>query len=131
MTEVSLSKAPNHQLLPGRCSINGCPLLQGRPQGGATGGGRTGPRAVRGPCGERTENSPSILHPRNAIANGPRGITVWGTARGAVWGSVLKGLTSVVVLKVEESAVHSLPSPTIPARPEIQTCALRITSPTL
>ncbi len=28
MTEVSLSKAPNPQLLPGRRSINGCPLLR-------------------------------------------------------------------------------------------------------
>ncbi len=28
MTEVPLSKAPNPQLLPGRCSINGCPLLR-------------------------------------------------------------------------------------------------------
>ncbi len=27
-TEVPLSKAPNPQLLPGRHSINGCPLLQ-------------------------------------------------------------------------------------------------------
>ncbi len=27
-TEVSLSRAPNPQLLPGRRSINGCPLLQ-------------------------------------------------------------------------------------------------------
>ncbi len=28
MTEGSLSKAPNPQLLPGRSSINGCPLLR-------------------------------------------------------------------------------------------------------
>ncbi len=28
MTEVPLSKAPNHQLLPRCCSINGCPLLR-------------------------------------------------------------------------------------------------------
>ncbi len=28
-TEVPLSKAPNPQLLPGRRSMNGCPLLQG------------------------------------------------------------------------------------------------------
>ncbi len=28
MTEMPLSKAPNPQLLPGRCSINGCPLLR-------------------------------------------------------------------------------------------------------
>ncbi len=28
MTELPLSKAPNPQLLPGRRSINGCPLLQ-------------------------------------------------------------------------------------------------------
>ncbi len=28
MTEVPLSKAPNPQLLPGRRSINGCPLLR-------------------------------------------------------------------------------------------------------
>ncbi len=27
-TEVPLSKAPNPQLLPGHCSINGCPLLR-------------------------------------------------------------------------------------------------------
>ncbi len=27
-TEVPLSKAPNPQLFPGRCSINGCPLLR-------------------------------------------------------------------------------------------------------
>ncbi len=27
-TEVPLSKAPNPRLLPGRCSINGCPLLR-------------------------------------------------------------------------------------------------------
>ncbi len=28
MTEVPLSKAPNPKLLPGCCSINGCPLLR-------------------------------------------------------------------------------------------------------
>ncbi len=28
MTEVPLSKVPNPQLLPGRCNINGCPLLR-------------------------------------------------------------------------------------------------------
>ncbi len=28
MTEVPLSKAPNPQLLPGRRSVNGCPLFQ-------------------------------------------------------------------------------------------------------
>ncbi len=40
-------------------------------------------------------------------------------ARGAVGSSVpcSRG-TSVMVLRVEESAVHSLPPPTIPARPE-------------
>ncbi len=27
MTEAPLGKGPNPQLLPGRCSINGCPLL--------------------------------------------------------------------------------------------------------
>ncbi len=27
-TEVPLSKAPNPELLPGRCSINGCPVLR-------------------------------------------------------------------------------------------------------
>ncbi|MCJ8743520.1 hypothetical protein PDJAM_G00094900 [Pangasius djambal] len=41
----------------------------------------------------------------------------------------------VVVLRVEESAGHSLPPPTIPARPETQTrnlqVHLRVTSPTL
>ncbi len=47
------------------------------------------------------------------------------------FGALLKGLTSVVVLKVEESAVHSLPPPTIPARPETRTRNLWITSPTL
>ncbi len=41
---------------------------------------------------------------------------------GSSWGfgALLKG-TSVVVLKVEESAVHSLPPPTIPAAPETRT----------
>ncbi len=44
---------------------------------------------------------------------------------------LLKGLTSVVVLKVEEGAVHSLPPPTIPARPGTRTRDLWVTSPTL
>uniref|UniRef100_A0A671LF72 Uncharacterized protein n=1 Tax=Sinocyclocheilus anshuiensis TaxID=1608454 RepID=A0A671LF72_9TELE len=41
---------------------------------------------------------------------------------GSSWrfGALIKG-TSVVVLKVEKSAVHSLPPPTIPAGPETQT----------
>ncbi len=41
---------------------------------------------------------------------------------GSSWGfdALLKG-TSVVVLKVEESAAHSLPPPTIPAGPETGT----------
>ncbi len=38
---------------------------------------------------------------------------------------------SVVVLKVEESAGHSLPPPTIPAGPETRTCDLWVTTPTL
>ncbi len=41
---------------------------------------------------------------------------------GSSWGfgALLKG-TSVVVLKVEDSAVYSLPPPTIPAGPETRT----------
>ncbi len=52
---------------------------------------------------------------------------------GSSWGfcALLKSLTSVVVLKVEESAVHSLPPPTIPAGPETRTHNLWVTSPTL
>ncbi|MCJ8728948.1 hypothetical protein PDJAM_G00010640, partial [Pangasius djambal] len=56
---------------------------------------------------------------------------------GSSWGfgALLKGLTSVVVLRVEESTGHSLPPPTIPAGPETQThnlqVHLRVTSPTL
>ncbi len=52
---------------------------------------------------------------------------------GSSWGSgaLLKGLTSVVVLRVEESAGYSLPPPTIPAGPETQTHDLQVTSPTL
>ncbi len=46
-------------------------------------------------------------------------------------GALLKGLTSVVVLKVEEGAGYSLPPPTISARPETQTCDLHVTSPIL
>ncbi len=45
------------------------------------------------------------------------------------FGALLKGLTSVVVLKVE-SAGYSLPPPTIPAAPETQTRDLQVTSPT-
>ncbi len=54
---------------------------------------------------------------------------------GSSWGfgALLKGLTSVVVLKVERK--HWLftppPPPTITARPETRTCNLRVTSPTL
>ncbi|MCI4391074.1 hypothetical protein PGIGA_G00130030, partial [Pangasianodon gigas] len=56
---------------------------------------------------------------------------------GSSWGfgALLKGLTSVVVLRVGESAGHSLPPPTIPAGPETRThdlqVHLRVTSLTL
>ncbi|KAB5540146.1 hypothetical protein PHYPO_G00098460 [Pangasianodon hypophthalmus] len=43
-------------------------------------------------------------------------------------GALLKGLTSVVVLRVGESAGHSLPPPTIPAGPETQTHNLQVAS---
>ncbi len=46
------------------------------------------------------------------------------------FGALLNGLTSVVVLLVDESAVHSLPPPTIVAGPETPTHDLRVTSPT-
>ncbi len=48
---------------------------------------------------------------------------------GSSWwfGALLKVLTSVV----EESALHSLPPPTIPAGPETRTRNLWVTSPTL
>ncbi len=49
-------------------------------------------------------------------------------ARGAVGGSVAQGHLS---RGIEGGAVHSLPPPTIPARPETQTCNLWVTSPTL
>ncbi len=52
---------------------------------------------------------------------------------GSSWGfgALLKGLTSVVVLKVERVLVIHSPPPTIPAGPEIRTHDLRVTSPTL
>ncbi len=52
---------------------------------------------------------------------------------GSSWGfrAFLKGLTSVLVLKVEESPVYSLSPPTIPAGPETRTCDLWVTSLTL
>ncbi len=53
---------------------------------------------------------------------------------GSSWGfgALFKGLTSVVVLRVEESASYSLPPPpTIPAEPETQTHDLQVTSPNL
>ncbi len=51
---------------------------------------------------------------------------------GSSWGlSALLKSTSVVVLKVEESAGYSLPPPTIPAVPETRTRNLSITSLTL
>ncbi|MCJ8740883.1 hypothetical protein PDJAM_G00064250, partial [Pangasius djambal] len=47
---------------------------------------------------------------------------------GSSWGfgALPKGLTSVVVLRQEESAGHSLPPPTIPAGPETQTHNLQV-----
>ncbi len=45
--------------------------------------------------------------------------------------ALLKGLTLVVVLRVEESAVHSLPPTDNPCRTETRTHKLSITSPTL
>ncbi len=54
-----------------------------------------------------------------------------GTWVAVEWfGALLKG-TSFVVLKVEESAVLSLPPPTIPAGPETRTRNLWVMSPTL
>ncbi len=51
---------------------------------------------------------------------------------GSSWGfDALLKVTSVVVLKVEESAVYSLPPLTIPARHETQTRNLWVMSPTL
>ncbi len=52
---------------------------------------------------------------------------------GSSWGygALLKGLTSVVVFRVEKSGGHSLPPPTIPAGPETWTRDLRVTSPTI
>ncbi len=52
---------------------------------------------------------------------------------GSSWGfgALLKGLTSVVVLRVEESAGYSLPPPTIPSGPETcfnEICALQFKS---
>ncbi len=51
-------------------------------------------------------------------------------APGSSWGfgAFLKGPTSVVGLKVEESAGYSLQPPTIPAGPDIRTRDLRVTS---
>ncbi len=52
---------------------------------------------------------------------------------GSSWGSgaLLKGLTSVMVLKVERVLVIHSPPPTIPAGPETRTHNLQVTSPTL
>ncbi len=63
----------------------------------------------------RSSGQPMLRHPRSS----------WG------FGALLKGLTSVVVLRVEESAGYSLPPPTIPAGPETRTRNFRVTSPTL
>ncbi len=52
-------------------------------------------------------------------------------ARGAVGDSVLAQGHLSRGIEGEESAVHSLPPPTIPARPETRTHNLSITSPTL
>ncbi len=54
---------------------------------------------------------------------------IYAAAPGEQPGSILN--TSVVVLRMEESAVHSLPPPTIPCQLETQTRNLWITSPTL
>ncbi len=58
---------------------------------------------------------------------------IYAAAPGSSWGigAVLKGLTSVVVLKVERERWTFTPPPTIPAGPETRTCNLWITSPTL
>ncbi len=52
---------------------------------------------------------------------------------GSSWGigALLKGLTSVMVLKVERALVIHSPPPTIPAGPGNRTCNLWVTSPTL
>ncbi len=53
------------------------------------------------------------------IVDGAVGSHLFGSSWG--FGALLKGLTSVVVLKVEESTGHSLPQPTIPDASETQT----------
>ncbi len=53
-----------------------------------------------------------------------------GSSRG--FGALLKGLTSVVVLRLERAPRYSLPPPTIfSCRPETRTRDLWVTSPTL
>ncbi len=64
-------------------------------------------------------------HREHTHTHTPGAVGSWG------FGALLKGLTSVVALRVEESAVHSLPPPTIPAGPETRTRSLWVTSTTL
>ncbi len=65
-------------------------------------------------------------HPEQRAA-----ILLWLPGSSWGFGALLKCLTSVVVLRVEESAVNSLLPPTIPDGPETRTHNLRVTSPTL
>ncbi len=79
-----------------------------------------------------TRNSCSAFNPSKCTHTAVHTHTPWTHTRssgqpfmlwcpGSSWGfgALLKG-TSVVVLKVEESAVHSLPPPTIPASPRLE-----------
>ncbi len=61
------------------------------------------------------------LHLTHPSAHTQQGVVNTHTHHFGGFGALLNGLTSVVVLRVEESAVHSLPPPTIPAGTETQT----------
>ncbi len=86
-----------------------------------------------------TRNLCSAFNPSKCTHSSEHTHTQWTHTRSSgqpyccSWGfgALLKGLTSVVVLKVEEIAGYSLPPPTIPAGPETQTHDLQATSPTL
>ncbi len=69
---------------------------------------------------------PPKVHTHTVNTHPEQWAAIYAAAPGEqLWVSLLKG-TSVVVLRVEESAVHSLSPPTIPAGPRLATVWLRV-----
>ncbi len=70
-----------------------------------------------------THTAVSSEHTHTNTVNTHVGSHLFLWRAGICWGigALLKGLTSIIVLRVEESTGHSLPPPTIPASTETRT----------